>query len=465
MLRRNFFTIFIFLSLPQFDAVAKDFNQFFAANGFINFTASFNDQNKISNQYDQKYFIGNDSQIYLKAHRQIKEDTTFGAVAKVEFNYNSAQKNEIPNLDQTFFYAENNFGKFEFGNNKAVNQMMKTGPARFARGAGGINGKYLEQVNFAMLTGDADSSSKVCNGSATDVACANIKLPRFIVLAQSPIGHGGNAKGFNNYQAQSDYYGFNRSRFRALKDDSFDGFEDATKLNYYTPRFYDIKLGISYTPTTASQGFTANNMQDLDLIRYDNVISFGANYSSSINNVGISFSLTAEEGQIKNLQAGAPQRGKLFAYDVGAALSYFGFTIGASYGSWGNSAQPKTGIYSCNYNSNLLLASQTCQVDTSHYSNPNYYTLGIAYEFGPIGASITSINSNFQKNNYQAIAFDLDYKYTKYLMPYIEITRFAFKSNQPMASNIVNQNSLSNSQRQLKDNSGFVFLTGILFSF
>ncbi len=406
----------------------------FLANGFINFSA--NDQ-----------FLGNDSQIYLKTANKSLNGVKYGAVAKLEFNVNSNHHNENLNLDQAFIFSESDSGKFEMGNYKAVNQMMKVGPARFARGAGGINGKYLEQVDMPQIMNCSNSS------------CANTKLPRFILLAQSPIGHGGYSKGFYKSGVVNDWQtGFKQSQFRAIKDDSFDGLEDATKLNYYSPRIEGLQIAASYTPTTANQGVTAVTAKDLDYIRIENVLSFGANYSNYFNNLGVAFSLTGEQGQVKNSASNlGVQRNNLFSYDLAATLTYFGFSFGASYGTWQKSLQAKNGIYSCDYDSGSTLSAQNCSGNSKGFAKPYYYTLGIAYEFGPIAASLTSINSEFQKNKYQATAFDIDYKLTKNLLPYFEITRFDFTPNQVRASDITD--------RKIKNNQGYVFLTGILFSF
>ncbi len=393
-------------------------------------------------------------------------------MAKVEFNYNSDNRNENPNLDQAFTFAEGDFGKVEFGNNQAVNQKMKVGPARFARGSGGINGKYLEQVNLSMLADSSQSSSAACSGGVGSAACSNVKLPRFILLAQSPIGHGGYAKSFyqnattNPYETTSfNNSRFNKTRFRALKDDSFDGVEDSTKISYYTPRMAGLQLGMSYAPTT-NNGVTSNIGRDVDLTSINNIFSFAANYSEDFDNVGVGLSATAEKGKIKNSSAiSGIQREDLLAYDLAATITYFGFSLGASYGSWGKSLQAKSGIYSCDYNSAQNLTDQNCASGAKKFSNPHYYTAGIAYSFGPIAASITGIKSEFQENKYQALSLGLDYKLTKSFMPYFEITKFAFTSNQPRALDVASQAALSSSSRQIRDNRGYVFLTGILFSF
>lgn len=462
----------------------QPYSPVFAVNGFVNFSAAQRNQENsfekanlpdgmTSNYMSSPQVIGNDSQFFFKAATMDESRAKYGAVAKVEFNFNSDGRNENPNLDQAFLFSEQQFGKFELGNNQAVNQKMKTGPARFARAAGGINGKYLESVNMPMLTNSSQSTSPVCSGGVGSTACSNVKLPRFILLAQSPIGHGGYAKSFyrrgadNAYQSASpDYNDFNRSHFRALKDDSFDGVEDATKISYYTPRIEGLQLGASYTPTSANSGFTADTALDVDLMQITNIVSFGANYSEDFDNLGVTISATSENGQVKNSKSAAGvERSNLAAYDFATTLSYFGVTIGASYGSWGKSLQPKNEIYSCNYNSSLSLSDQTCTNDAEKFKNPYYYTTGIAYSFGPIAASITNIKSQFQKNNYEAVSLGLDYKLSRDLMPYFEFTKFSFKSNQPITSDTVNQSTIASNQAQVRDNQGYVFLTGILISF
>ncbi len=456
----------------------------FLTSGFVNFSAAWRnqatsfEQKKLSdgftaNNFNNPQALENDAQIFLKAGFKRPNDDKYGVIAKFEYNINTDGRRENPNLDQAFIFSENFFGKFEFGNNTSVNQKMKYGPSRFVRGAGGINGKYLENINLPMLADSAQSSSPICNGTVGSASCSNVKLPRFILLAQSPIGHGGYAKSFyrrgadNNYAlGDNDYSAFSRSQFRALKDDSFEGVEDATKINYYSPRLAGFQLGLSYAPDSANNGFTANTARDVDLIRIENIFSFGLNYVQNFDNLGLAIALTGEKGKTNNSKSSAgTQREDLAAYDISATLDYFGFSFGASYGSWGKSLQPKSGIYSCDYDVSQNLSSQNCRSDEKGFSNPYYYTAGIAYEFGPIGASFTGLRSEFQRNIYQSVSLGFDYKLTKSLMPYFEVTKFAFKSNQPKAADISNQDAIASNQRQIKDNQGYVFLAGILLSF
>ena len=371
----------------------------FIADGFLNFSAANSNQ---STNFNDKSFIGNDSQLFVKSGVMTKNKSKYGAVTKFEFNANSSGVRENPNLDQIFLFSEGSFGKFEFGNTQAANQKMKFGPSEFARGAGGINGKYIEALQIPS------------SGS-------------FILLPQSPIGHGGYAANANNYSQ--------KNNFRAIKDNSFDGVEDATKLSYFTPSFEGLHLGLSYAPNTKNSGITTTKYYHNSTTTIRDVFSAGVNYADDFDNLGVKISTTAEKGRAQK------GYGKdLFAYDASATLTYFGFDLGASFGSWENSLQ-KTGTTFSSVSS----------------LRANYQSLGLGYSFGPVAASITSLKSQFQKNDYQALSLGLDYKLTRDLMPYFELTKFSFKPALNSAS--------SGAETLAKNNQGYVFLTGILISF
>ncbi len=388
------------------------------------------------NRYNGRYGANNSSQFNLKAEAKTSLNVKYGIAARLETEFFSDQNRGRVDIDQAFIFADSSYGKFEFGNIVAVNQKMKVGPASFAKGNGGINGNYLKYVNLPMLNNIANNS--------------NIKLPSFILVAQSPIGHGGYAQGFYNDN-------FNKNRLRTLRNGSFNESEDAVKINYYSPRIEGLQIGASYTRDTSSSG-VATTIFGNNSTTVNDVFSFGANYSGDIDNIGYAVSATAENGTVKQYQ-GSLDRNNLSSYDLATTISYFGFSLGASYGSWGDSLQTKNnqGIYSCDYNSGLALSSQNCSTNSQKFKNASYYTLGAAYEFGPVGISVTNLKSTFQKNEYKATSLDIDYKLKRDLIPYFEITKFEFKSNQVQAFDIFTN--------QLQDNKGFVALVGFLFSF
>ena len=342
-----------------------------------------------NNRNDRNPALENNSQLYFKLENKASTfaKNKFGVTLKVESEASSAQNKATINADQGFVYADSeNFGKFELGDNVAVNQKMKVGPASFARGAGGINGNYLKYINLP-------------NSS------------QFILIAQSPIGHGRYASSGSQ---------LNQDSIKILRNGSFNGAEDATKLNYYTPRIAGLQIGASYTPSTANSivsstvfGGQANAISD--------VISAGANYTDNFENFDYAFSATTEQGRSKT-----NSQNNLSSYDIATTMAYFGFTFGASYGNW----------------------KKSLQSNDQNFKNATYKTLGISYQIGHLSVSLTNLKSSFQKNDYQATSLGLDYKLSKAFMPYFEITQFKFSPTQNIASN-----------------TGFVALGGFVLSF
>lgn len=420
---KSLITLIFFYFLFVENLLAK--SDIFNISGYSNFSASYKNQ---SSNFEQKNFenensknalknnyrTGNDTQIFLRVQNEVNENFKFGVITKAEFNLNSDNQNQEPSLDKAFLFAKTDFAKIEFGNVEAINQKMKVGPASFAKGSGGINGKYLENINLPSLKNSS----------------LNFSFPAFILLAQSPIGHGGFAKSFyNNNQDNSpnNLNIFNESSFRGLKDNSFDGLEDATKLNYITSRIEGFEFGVSYTPNAQNSGITSDKYFNYNsLTRFENIFSFGVNYLNNFNNLTLKLSATSEIGNVKNSTL---INENLFAYDFGAVVSYFGFDFGASFGVW----------------ENFLKDYQTS--DT-----PYYYSAGISYGFAGVLASITSLHSNFDENKFSSISLGIERKLTKNLMTYIEATKFRLNSNKFTNSSVI-------------DNSGYVFSTGILINF
>ncbi len=440
-------------------------------------------QNRMTNNPD----FANEAEIHIKVAGINEFGMKYGAVIELEANTSTAARNEGFSADKAFIFTESRVGKLELGNNSAVNHKMKVGPETFARGAGGINGKYLEYVNMPML---ADSTQVVtsggtaignCNGyrvasdgtvTETGSDCSKIKLPRFILIPQSPIAHGGYAKGFYNRATDNDYnrtnkhadFGFNKNKTSSqVRDGQFGDLEDASKISYYTPRIAGWQLGASFTPDTGNNG-TSSSISGDNSGDIKQAISYGVNYSDNLGNVGFAISATGESGRFEQGSNATTKRNSLQAYDLGFMATYLGATFGVSYGSWGKSLQPKTGIYSCDYDATATIANQDCTAG-SGFSKAAYYTAGAAYQFGPIATSLTYLDSKFQENTYNALSFGVDYRMAKGLMPYLEVTKYDFESNQPKASDITDQSAVSNNQRQLKDNNGYVALVGLLFSF
>ena len=103
---------------------------------------------------------------------------------------------------------------------------------------------------------------------------------------------------------------------------------DASKITYFTPRFYGFQLGGSWTPDSGHHGGGAGNTDnDTD---YENVGSAGLNYSEDFNGFEVTVAATyefADEQEIAGASIGDAHR-----WQGGALVGYAGFQLGVSYG-------------------------------------------------------------------------------------------------------------------------------------
>ena len=172
--------------------------------------------------------------------------------------------------------------------------------------------------------------------------------------------------------------------------------EDSTKIVYYTPRWSGFQFGINYSPDAGNAGtaagFTADTNGD-----FENVWSAGVNYNGKFSNVGVAASLTGEFGESETAAIE-----DLAAWALGVNFTYMGWSFAGSYGDWGDSG--------------LAIAATSDDSD--------YWTLGLAYDFGPFGASITYLDAEYADNESTHLSIGVDYKLAPGLVPYAEVNFF-----------------------------------------
>ncbi len=165
---------------------------------------------------------------------------------------------------------------------------------------------------------------------------------------------------------------------------------DANRIQYYTPRFFGLQFGVSYTPqfnANADLGFAQPNAAGLcgftggagnaplcnaGQNAYVNGVSLGVNYVNKFGDLGIAVSLgydgAAYDGGIVN----SGRQRDYHAIAGGAQISYAGFTVGGSLG-WDNN-----GLISGNENI--------------------FWSFGLMYETGPWAASFTYLAGTRREN-------------------------------------------------------------------
>lgn len=320
--------------------------------GFADFQTGYVSEDRDANR--RSWLFQNDTEVHFRVDGKSDRGLGYGAVIELEADVTADADGEGVNADKTFLYLQGGWGRVEMGANTDAAQALAVDPANFARATGGIDGDWYD---FANLT---------WSGSAP-----------FILSPDLPSAHGAaGAAGIAGAAGST---------------------EDAAKITYYTPRLRSgFQLGVSYTPdagnTGTAAGFTADNNGG-----YGDVFGAGVNYTGKFSNVGVAASLTGEFGS-----AELSTQEDLAAYQVGANLSYMGWSFGGSWSDWQDSTFAKTATN----------------------KDANYWTLGAGYETGPFGASLQYINSEYAGNEYGNVSLGADYKLAPGLVPYVEVNFF-----------------------------------------
>ena len=324
------------------------------------------------------------------------------------------------NAIKTVVYLEgSNWGRFELGSNVGADGTMKVDAGTIARATGGINGDWSYFAN----AGD-----------------------QFLAAAASPLSYGsiGSQNPAAGTTSDLNYTGSHTE-------------ENLNKITYYTPRFAGVQLGVSYAPDQSNRGqgsfvpagaATAPagvDRSETNAGLSQNIFTGGVNYDNKFGDVGFTAAATGEYGKAQN-----NLYNNLAAWNAGAKLSYMGFSLAGSYGNWGSSNT----------------------IRTAHSDNTHYWDIGVAYEYGPFGASVTYLNSQFDcgargttvattgatgdctavgKNKFSDISTGVDYKLAPGLTPYAEVTWY-------------DENS-ANTAVQSHDNKGVVGIVGTQLNF
>lgn len=177
--------------------------------------------------------------------------------------------------------------------------------------------------------------------------------------------------------------------------------EDANKITYYSPRFAGFQIGGSYTADVDDTGQASTTLTTGGATGIYHLFGGGINYNNQFGDIGLAASLTGEFGEAKATSGLEDVR----SWALGAYLTWQGFTFGGSYGDWSDSLQP-AGVS----------------------GDRDYWTAGLAYDFGPFGASATYMTSDndLTDDEFQNIAIGLDYMLAPGLVPYVEVNFFEF---------------------------------------
>ncbi|MGE0421473.1 MAG: porin [Reyranellaceae bacterium] len=236
------------------------------------------------------YFEG---EIWFIGQTKLDNGTTVGVRFELEgwSQQNGATQDQV---DETYIFAFGDWGRIDFGAKDVASYVMFYGAPNALPGYGS------GQFNFAA-------------GSAT----------------------GAGANGANHS------YAWSAGVFAV----------DANKLTYYTPRFFGLQFGASYTPYMARGGFAnlaatcgslggAGNAQFCPDGQgaFVNGVSLSVNYVNKFGDFGVAVSLGWDHAAYDGGLTPSANFRDYNAIAGGVQLSYAGFTVGGSFG-WDNNGQ------------------------------------------------------------------------------------------------------------------------------
>lgn len=445
-------------ALAASSALAHEAGPKVTLGGSLDTQVGFNHEKKLFKQKDvtkpasatnskvHDYAIVNDTSVHVKVDGKA-HGMGYGGMIKLNADTSSSKVGSSDKASQTMMYLESKFGRMEAGSYTGSYNAMKVDASSFARATGGIDGDSRYYFNQSFANG----------GELT--GRSNMHQPgrgEFITSPSLPTNYDDNKVA------------------------------NAAKINLYTPSFAGFKAGLTFTPDTDQHGTVnryhsvtkkseidgANKLAtDTRFSGYRNVVQGGLHYAGKFDKVGVKFAALGEMGKAKNFSStGTPsfdfKRHDLRAYEVGANLSYMGFTFGGSYGDMGKSGLVKSATNIATGAPLAFTGKKTAK----------YYTVGLGYEHGNFGTSLgyfKSASKGFTENKVLAsatpttvsysgkgefsnVSLGVDYKLAPGFMPYAEVSVFEMKDK---AYTVTGANA------EPKKNSGTIVLVGSKLQF
>jgi hypothetical protein len=168
----------------------------------------------------------------------------------------------------------------------------------------------------------ADRKFIYMGGSWGQIQLGDTVTPASNFEVQAPtVGAGQADYAFGTSTGNYSFYHFNEGTFD-------------TKVVYYTPVFSGFQAGVSYTPEKGSRG--RDNARSKFITgsgnNYNDIIGLGAAYTGKFGDVGVKVGAGVDFGDAKDTSATAKAtQGDYTVWNVGAQVSYAGFTFGGHY--------------------------------------------------------------------------------------------------------------------------------------
>jgi len=339
----------------------------------------------ISNITENNAFMGfaTDSFVWLEAMNTTAKGLEYGAHVGLTAHAQSSRNpaNATTSMDNTYMWVSHkDYGRMEFGSNDDVSASMRVGADTIAVASGGISGNWFQgaiNTNFLGKTTNGVSPYEFIL-TPWDVSDNKLNLDLNSENYREGLGHA-------TYQ------------------------EKARKLNLYSPKWYGVQAGFSWTPDSRNVGNKAAlpNAGSSNNAGLSDVYSAGLTWDGKImNDLTGGASLVGVWGSARpgstngttGVAPAAPTRG----VDVGGMLMYKDMKAALSYGYLDN-----TGFLKNVKNSSV-----------------QYATAGLAYNFDKLHTSLTYMYGSKNKNTSNIASLGAEYALATGIMPYAEATYY-----------------------------------------
>lgn len=320
------------------------------------------------------YTLRSDTEIHFNIDAQAENGLEYGAVIELEADTGGDAADGAAESDAAYLYLQGNWGRVELGSNVGAQETMRVDASTFSRATGGIGGDFYRYVNWGW---DGDTNN----------------IPAAIVpFIHAPV-HYTEAK-IGMVDTDSD----------GIADTGYTGagdLSDRNKLTYYSPNFEGFQFGLSFTPDTGNRGNNTHHFEENG--DYEEVFGAGISYEGQFGDFGVAVSATGQFGDAEPAFFGSTTEGEdLETWAFGTSVTFAGFTLGGSYGDWG----------------------ETLGEDT----DGQYWNFGAAYDFGKGGVSVAYFASEYEFGTsdveFENISVGADYELAPGVVPYIEANIF-----------------------------------------
>jgi hypothetical protein len=282
--------------------------------GFMWFQGHWLDED-VSENYGRGYdFDIPETEVHFNARNTADNGITYGVSVEMEVNTDATN-----NGDEVWAFLDGDFGRVELGDQDDATNRMLVGAFQAHKGLSGP---------FGALGGVAPVFHFFNSAGSGAATAAGGSAPRFLWAT--------------DWQAATS--------------------SDATKAIYFSPRFSGFQVGASYTVDTGGNGASFGEKDNNG--SYEDVIGLGANFTDKFGDFGVSASVLYETSDVESNGT----KEDLEVLFVGGKVDYAGFTFGANYTDFGDSAN-------------------TTAQTAAGAGDGQYYAVAVGYQQGPWGIS------------------------------------------------------------------------------